>query len=573
MNKGTLRRIVSLILEYKFSFFLSLLFALIYTISGLLIPLLTGRAVDFIVAKGNVDFTGLFRILSLIASLAILSFISSYLMARLNNRISYRVSRRMRDLSFSKLSRLPLSYLDSHPSGDTLSRIINDVDNLSDGLILGFSQLFTGIMTILGTLIMLFSLNYILALVVLLVTPLSLFVASFISNRTQRMYRVMAEDRSRQTECIDEMVRMDDEVKIYNGKRNAEAVFDKINEDYAASSFKATFFSSITNPATRFVNSIVYALTALTGALLAINGRISVGLMTSALSYANQYTKPFNEITGVIAEFQSAIVSASRVFALLDEKEESRIGEGEISSSEGDVSFDDVSFSYDKSQKLIENFSFNAKSGEHVAIVGPTGAGKTTIINLLMRFYDADKGRILLDGRDITTIDRQSVRKLFGMVLQDTYIRNASVKDNILMGRSFSDENVRKAARLSHADAFIERLPNGYDTMLSDESSSLSQGERQLLSIARIMLSLPPVLILDEATSSIDTRTELLIQNSFARLMEGRTTFSVAHRLSTIENADTIIVLKDGSVVEMGRHEELLEKKGFYYELYRSQFI
>lgn len=573
MNKGTLRRIVSLILEYKFSFFQSLLFALIYTISGLLIPLLTGRAVDFIVAKGNVDFTGLFRILSLIASLAILSFISSYLMARLNNRISYRVSRRMRDLSFSKLSRLPLSYLDSHPSGDTLSRIINDVDNLSDGLILGFSQLFTGIMTILGTLIMLFSLNYILALVVLLVTPLSLFVASFISNRTQRMYRVMAEDRSRQTECIDEMVRMDDEVKIYNGKRNAEAVFDKINEDYAASSFKATFFSSITNPATRFVNSIVYALTALTGALLAINGRISVGLMTSALSYANQYTKPFNEITGVIAEFQSAIVSASRVFALLDEKEESRIGEGEISSSEGDVSFDDVSFSYDKSQKLIENFSFKAKSGEHVAIVGPTGAGKTTIINLLMRFYDADKGRILLDGRDITTIDRQSVRKLFGMVLQDTYIRNASVKDNILMGRSFSDENVRKAARLSHADAFIERLPNGYDTMLSDESSSLSQGERQLLSIARIMLSLPPVLILDEATSSIDTRTELLIQNSFSRLMEGRTTFSVAHRLSTIENADTIIVLKDGSVVEMGRHEELLEKKGFYYELYRSQFI
>ena len=513
MNKGTLRRIVCLILEYKFSFFLSLLFALIYTISGLLIPLLTGRAVDFIVAKGNVDFTGLFRILSLIASLAILSFISSYLMARLNNRISYRVSRRMRDLSFSKLSRLPLSYLDSHPSGDTLSRIINDVDNLSDGLILGFSQLFTGIMTILGTLIMLFGLNYILALVVLLVTPLSLFVASFISNRTQRMYRVMAEDRSRQTECIDEMVRMDDEVKIYNGKRNAEAVFDKINEDYAASSFKATFFSSITNPATRFVNSIVYALTALTGALLAINGRISVGLMTSALSYANQYTKPFNEITGVIAEFQSAIVSASRVFALLDEKEESRIGEGEISSSEGDVSFDDVSFSYDKSQKLIENFSFNAKSGEHVAIVGPTGAGKTTIINLLMRFYDADKGRILLDGRDITTIDRQSVRKLFGMVLQDTYIRNASVKDNILMGRSFSDEDVRKAARLSHADAFIERLPNGYDTMLSDESSSLSQGERQLLSIARIMLSLPPVLILDEATSSIDTRTELLIQN------------------------------------------------------------
>ena len=573
MNKGTLRRIVSLILEYKFSFFQSLLFALIYTISGLLIPLLTGRAVDFIVAKGNVDFTGLFRILSLIAFLAILSFISSYLMARLNNRISYRVSRRMRDLSFSKLSRLPLSYLDSHPSGDTLSRIINDVDNLSDGLILGFSQLFTGIMTILGTLIMLFSLNYILALVVLLVTPLSLFVASFISNRTQRMYRVMAEDRSRQTECIDEMVRMDDEVKIYNGKRNAEAVFDKINEDYAASSFKATFFSSITNPATRFVNSIVYALTALTGALLAINGRISVGLMTSALSYANQYTKPFNEITGVIAEFQSAIVSASRVFALLDEKEESRIGEGEISSSEGDVSFDDVSFSYDKSQKLIENFSFKAKSGEHVAIVGPTGAGKTTIINLLMRFYDADKGRILLDGRDITTIDRQSVRKLFGMVLQDTYIRNASVKDNILMGRSFSDENVRKAARLSHADAFIERLPNGYDTMLSDESSSLSQGERQLLSIARIMLSLPPVLILDEATSSIDTRTELLIQNSFSRLMEGRTTFSVAHRLSTIENADTIIVLKDGSVVEMGRHEELLEKKGFYYELYRSQFI
>ena len=572
MYKNTLKRIASLVLEYKFSFILSLICALLYTLSSLVIPLLTGRAIDFIISEGNVDFPSLFRMLIYIALLATITFISSYLMARLNNRISYLVSRRMRDLSFSKLSKLPLSYLDSHQTGDTLSRIVSDIDNLSDGLILGFSQLFTGIMTILGTLVLLFNLSWILALVVLLVTPLSFFVASFISSRTNKMYRRMAEDRSRQTECIDEMIRMDDEIKIYHGKRTAECVFDKINEDYASSSFKATFFSSITNPSTRFVNSIVYALTALTGALLAINGRISVGLMTSALSYANQYTKPFNEITGVVAEFQNAIVSASRVFSLLDEKEESRKGERAISTSSGEVTFDDVSFSYDKSQHLIENFSFKALSGKHIAIVGPTGAGKTTIINLLMRFYDSDKGRILLDGRDITTIDRQSVRRLFGMVLQDTYIRNTTVRENILMGRSFSDEEVVKAAKLSHADGFIERLPQGYDTILSDESSALSQGERQLLSIARIMLSLPPILILDEATSSIDTRTEILIQNSFSHLMQGRTTFSVAHRLSTIENADTILVMKDGSVVEMGSHKELLAKKGFYYELYRSQF-
>ena len=572
MYKKTLKRIASLVLRYKFSFALSLICAFLYTLSSLAIPLFTGRAIDHVISEGNVDFTALFSSLIDIALLAVLSFISSYVMARLNNRISYLVSRRMRDLSFSKLSKLPLSYLDSHQTGDTLSRIVSDIDNLSDGLILGFSQLFTGIMTIVGTLILLFNLNFILSLVVLLVTPLSFFVASFISSRTNRMYRIMAEDRARQTECIDEMVRMDDEVKIFHGKRNAEEVFDKINEAYAASSFKATFFSSITNPSTRFVNSIVYALTALTGALLAIGGRISVGLMTSALSYANQYTKPFNEITGVIAEFQNAIVSASRVFALLDEAEESTEGESEIEEAKGDVTFSDVSFSYNKNEKLIEHFSFSALSGKHVAIVGPTGAGKTTIINLLMRFYDSDDGKILLDGRDITSINRQSVRRLFGMVLQDTYIRNASVRDNILMGRNFSDKEVRRAARLSHAEGFIERLPNGYDTILSDESSALSQGERQLLSIARIMLSLPPILILDEATSSIDTRTELLIQNSFQRLMQGRTTFSVAHRLSTIESADTILVMKDGKVIEMGSHKELLEKKGFYHELYRSQF-
>lgn len=572
MYKKTLKRIASLVLRYKFSFALSLICAFLYTLSSLAIPLFTGRAIDHVISEGNVDFTALFSSLIDIALLAVLSFISSYVMARLNNRISYLVSRRMRDLSFSKLSKLPLSYLDSHQTGDTLSRIVSDIDNLSDGLILGFSQLFTGIMTIVGTLILLFNLNFILSLVVLLVTPLSFFVASFISSRTNRMYRIMAEDRARQTECIDEMVRMDDEVKIFHGKRNAEEVFDKINEAYAASSFKATFFSSITNPSTRFVNSIVYALTALTGALLAIGGRISVGLMTSSLSYANQYTKPFNEITGVIAEFQNAIVSASRVFALIDEAEESTEGESEIEEAKGDVTFSDVSFSYNKNEKLIEHFSFSALSGKHVAIVGPTGAGKTTIINLLMRFYDSDDGKILLDGRDITSINRQSVRRLFGMVLQDTYIRNASVRDNILMGRNFSDEGVRRAARLSHAEGFIERLPNGYDTVLSDESSALSQGERQLLSIARIMLSLPPILILDEATSSIDTRTELLIQNSFQRLMQGRTTFSVAHRLSTIESADTILVMKDGKVIEMGSHKELLEKKGFYHELYRSQF-
>ena len=572
MNKGTLKRIAGLVLDFRFSFALSLICAFIYTLSSLIIPYFTGRAIDAVIGKGRVDFHSLFTMIAFILLFALLTFISSYLMARLNNRISYGVSRKLRDQAFSKISRLPLSYLDSHQSGDTLARIISDIDNLSDGLILGFSQLFTGIMTILGTLMLLFSLNYILALVVLLVTPLSFFVASFISSRTKRMYRVMAEDRARQTECIDEMVRMDDEVRIYHARDNAEAVFDRINEAYASSSFKATFFSSITNPATRFVNSIVYALVTLTGALLACSGRITVGLMSSALSYANQYTKPFNEITGVIAEFQNAIVSASRVFALIDEKEEGKENESELLEAEGNVEFKDVSFSYNKEQKLIEHFNFKARKGEHVAIVGPTGAGKTTLINLLMRFYDADSGMLTLDGRDMKSIERRSVRKHFGMVLQDTYIRNASVRDNILMGRKFPDEAVRRAAELSHADGFIERLEQGYDTILSDESSSLSQGERQLLSIARIMLDLPPMLILDEATSSIDTRTEILIQQSFSSLMEGRTTFSVAHRLSTVENADTIIVLKDGHVIEMGNHKELLAEKGFYYELYQSQF-
>ncbi len=572
MNKGTLKRIAGLVLDFRFSFALSLICAFIYTLSSLIIPYFTGRAIDAVIGKGRVDFHSLFTMIAFILLFALLTFISSYLMARLNNRISYGVSRKLRDQAFSKISRLPLSYLDSHQSGDTLARIISDIDNLSDGLILGFSQLFTGIMTILGTLMLLFSLNYILALVVLLVTPLSFFVASFISSRTKRMYRVMAEDRARQTECIDEMVRMDDEVRIYHARDNAEAVFDRINEAYASSSFKATFFSSITNPATRFVNSIVYALVTLTGALLACSGRITVGLMSSALSYANQYTKPFNEITGVIAEFQNAIVSASRVFALIDEKEEDKENESELLEAEGNVEFKDVSFSYNKEQKLIEHFNFKARKGEHVAIVGPTGAGKTTLINLLMRFYDADSGMLTLDGRDMKSIERRSVRKHFGMVLQDTYIRNASVRDNILMGRKFPDEAVRRAAELSHADGFIERLEQGYDTILSDESSSLSQGERQLLSIARIMLDLPPMLILDEATSSIDTRTEILIQQSFSSLMEGRTTFSVAHRLSTVENADTIIVLKDGHVIEMGNHKELLAEKGFYYELYQSQF-
>ncbi len=572
MYKGTLKRIITLVFEHKASFFLSILMALFYTASSLVIPLLSGSAIDYVIAKGDVDFPSLIEKIIQIALFALLSFLSSYLMARLNNRISYSVSRKMRDMSFSKISRLPVSYLDSHQSGSTLSRVVSDIDTLSDGLILGFSQIFTGIMTILGTLILLFRLNYILALLVLFVTPLSLFAASLISSRTNRMYRVMAEDRSHLTECIDEMVRMDDEIKIYNAKEKAGKVFERINDEYTASSFKATFYSSITNPMTRFVNSIVYALTTLAAAALVINGRLSVGLMTSALSYANQYTKPFNEISGVIAEFQNAIASSARVFAFLDEKEEEKSLETDVISSDGNVEFKNVSFSYDKEKALIENFSFRADKGTHVAIVGPTGAGKTTLINLLMRFYDADEGVISLDGKDIKNVSRESLRRLFGMVLQDTYIMHGTVKDNILMGRNKSLEDVKRAAALSYASDFIERLPEGYETVLSDEAGELSQGERQLLSISRIMLSLPPLLILDEATSNIDTRTERLIQSSFSRLMEGRTAFTVAHRLSTVENADVILVLKDGSVVEIGSHQELLEKKGFYYELYRSQF-
>lgn len=572
MKNKELKRIFSLVFEYKLSFFSSILFALLYSLSSLLIPLFTGRAIDCVIGEGNVDFPSLFLEIIYIAIFIAVAFFSSFFMARINNKISYAVSRKLREDAFNKISTLPFSYLDRRQTGDTLSRIVNDTESVSDGLILGFSQLFSGIITILGTLVLLFSLNITLALVVLLVTPLSLFVASFISKKTQKLYRIAAEDRSRLTEITDESVKMLSEIKVYNAEKKIKDNYERINESYAKSSFKATFYSSITNPSTRFVNSIVYALTALAGALLTLSGRISVGLMSASLSYANQYTKPFNEISGVIAEFQNALASASRIFAFLDEREEDKSGESDIGKARGDFSFNNVSFSYNKDEELIKGFNFASKSGDSVAIVGPTGSGKTTIINLIMRFYDTDGGSISLDGKDLKTISRKSLRKNIGMVLQDTYILNRSVKDNILMGRDFPLEKVKEAARLSYADSFIERLPNGYDTVLSDSSSALSQGERQLLSIARVMLDIPSILILDEATSNIDTRTEILIQKSFARLSKDKTIFAVAHRLSTIENSDYIICLKDGKVVESGNHKELIDKKGFYFDLYQSQF-
>lgn len=572
MYKQTIKRCLSYLSNYRLEFFLSVLMAFIYVIASLYIPLLAGRAIDSLIGPGSVDFVSLSADAVRIFITAIVCFVSQYVLSRLNNRMTYRIARDVRNDAFRKIEVLPFSYLDSNRQGDIVSRIINDVEQLSDGLLLGFSQFFSASLTIVVTIYYLFSLDFIIALVVILVSPLSFLVAKFIASRTHRFFKSTAQMRSLQTDLTDEFITSSPEVICYNLQSACQDKFNRVNEQWADSSLKGTFYSSLVNPATRAVNSIVYACAALCGSFLVLAGRLTVGGLVSALSYANQYTKPFNEITGVVTELQNALVCASRVFALLDEKEIVDEGKEELPEGALSVEFRNVCFSYTPGQNLIRNFSLKIGKGQHVAIVGPTGAGKSTIINLLMRYYEIDEGDILIDGISIKDIKLSSLRRSFGSVLQDSFIKSASVKDNITMGRDFSDEEVIEACKKAHVHNMIMRLENGYDTVLDDDEGLLSAGERQLIAIARCMIDLPDLLILDEATSNIDTRTEGLIQDSFNRMMEGRTSFVVAHRLSTIRNADVILVMKDGNIVEAGNHDELLKKNGFYSELYRSQF-
>ena len=572
MYKQTIKRCLSYLSNYRLEFFLSVLMAFIYVIASLYIPLLAGRAIDSLIGPGSVDFVSLSADAVRIFITAIVCFVSQYVLSRLNNRMTYRIARDVRNDAFRKIEVLPFSYLDSNRQGDVVSRIINDVEQLSDGLLLGFSQFFSASLTIVVTIYYLFSLDFIIALVVILVSPLSFLVAKFIASRTHRFFKSTAQMRSLQTDLTDEFITSSPEVICYNLQSACQDKFNRVNEQWADSSLKGTFYSSLVNPATRAVNSIVYACAALCGSFLVLAGRLTVGGLVSALSYANQYTKPFNEITGVVTELQNALVCASRVFALLDEKEIVDEGKEELPEGALSVEFRNVCFSYTPGQNLIRNFSLKIGKGQHVAIVGPTGAGKSTIINLLMRYYEIDEGNILIDGISIKDIKLSSLRRSFGSVLQDSFIKSASVKDNITMGRDFSDEEVIEACKKAHVHNMIMRLEDGYDTVLDDDEGLLSAGERQLIAIARCMIDLPDLLILDEATSNIDTRTEGLIQDSFNRMMEGRTSFVVAHRLSTIRNADVILVMKDGNIVEAGNHDELLKKNGFYSELYRSQF-
>lgn len=571
MYKNALRRCLALVRKHMVLVVLTVIFALLSVAASLYIPLLIGRAVDLVVGIGQVEFDELYKVLSMILVSALVFFFSQYFVSRISNGIAYRIGTELREKAFLKINRLPLSYLDTRKVGDIVSRIGNDTDQFTDGFLLGFAQILTGLASIIGTLYFLLRVNLILSLTVLLLTPFSLFVASFIAKRTHRMFRSQAERRAEQTEYTDQSINSDKEIRCMCMQNEAEKDFERINSEWAYCSMRATFYSSLTNPCTRFVNSMVYAVVALAGGILALRGMITVGALTSSLAYAKEYSKPFNDITGVVTELQNALVCLDRVLAFIDEKEEDEIPfDGKL--LHGGVAFEDVCFSYDPKEPLIEHFCLNVSEKSHVAIVGPTGSGKTTIINLLMRFYEPVSGAVKIGNIDISKVSRRSLRGNIGMVLQDTWIKNASVRENITMGRESTDEQVEEAARMAHADGIIRRLEHGYDTIISDSESSLSQGERQLLCLARIFLRMPDILVLDEATSNIDTRTELLIQDSFAKMSCGRTSFIVAHRLSTIENADLIIVLKDGRVEEMGRHEELLEKGGFYNTLYHSQF-
>ncbi len=574
-QKETLKKILNYIHKYWFVVLLSLMLATVTVVLTLYIPILTGDAVDLIVEKGLVDMQGIFAIMKKIAVVMIITAVAQWVMNTCNNYITYHVVRDIREDAFRKLEILPLKYLDTHAYGDIVSRVIADVDTFADGLLMGFTQLFTGVLTILGTLGFMLITNIPITLVVVCITPVSFLVARFIANKTYTMFKEQSETRGEQTSLIEEMVGNQKIVKTFSRETAVKEQFGEINGRLQRCSLKATFFSSITNPATRFVNSLVYAGVGIFGAFVAIRGGISVGQLSCFLSYANQYTKPFNEISGVITELQNAIVCAGRIFSLIEEEPQVPDAEdaGVLEEAQGNVELTDVDFRYVPEKQLIQNFNLKVKPGQRVAIVGPTGCGKTTVINLLMRFYDVNEGSIKVDGMDIREITRGSLRTSYGMVLQETWLRSGTIRDNICMGKpDASEEEVIAAAKAAHAHSFIKRLPQGYDTVITEDGGSLSQGQKQLLCIARVMLCLPPMLILDEATSSIDTRTEQKIQSAFARMMEGRTSFIVAHRLSTIQEADVILVMKDGNIIEQGNHESLLAEGGFYANLYNSQF-
>ena len=574
-NQDTMKKVFKLIRPYMHYLILSLIFAAISVALTLYAPILSGNAIDLILSKGHVDFASVFQILKKYAVVIILTGVAQWLMNLCNNKITYRVVKDVRIRAFAKLQELPLKYIDSHQYGETISRIITDVEQFSDGLLMGFSQLFTGIVTIVGTLLFMLTINVKISLVVILITPVSLFVASFIAKRTYTMFKAQSEKRAEMTSLINEMVGNQKVVQAFGYGSRALERFDEINADLQKVSLRAIFFSSITNPSTRFVNGLVYAGVGITGALSAIRGYISVGQLSCFLSYANQYTKPFNEISSVITELQNAAACARRVFDFIEETPEIPDYEQavDLKQADGSLELKEVSFSYRKDVPLLQHLNLQVKPGQKIAIVGPTGCGKTTLINLLMRFYDIDAGQIIVSGHDIQEIKRDSLRENFGMVLQETWLKSGTVAENIAYGREgTSREEIIAAAKAAHAHSFIKRMPEGYDTMIQEEGGNLSQGQKQLLCIARVMLNLPPMLILDEATSSIDTRTEIRIQKAFHQMMEGRTSFIVAHRLSTIREADVILVMKDGNIIEQGTHDELLQAGGFYKHLYESQF-
>ena len=574
-HKSTIRRILNYIGVYKWLVLLSVVLAAVTVALTLYAPILVGEGVDLILGPGNVDFQGLLAVLKKIAVVVALTALTQWLMNHMNNQITYHVVQDIRVKAFQHIQELPLKYLDSHPYGDIISRLIADIDQFSEGLLMGFTQLFTGVLTILGTLGFMLAVNPVITAVVVLVTPLSLFVAAFIARKTFSMFQLQSQTRGELTTLVDEMIGNEKVVQAFGYEKEAQERFEEINERLRGYSLRAIFFSSITNPATRFVNSMVYASVGAAGAFAAIRGFLSVGQLSIFLSYANQYTKPFNEISGVVTELQNALACAARVFALMDEppfepEDEDAV---ELKQADGSVKLENVSFSYQPDISLIEDLNLDVKPGQRIALVGPTGCGKTTIINLLMRFYDVQKGAFLVSGTDIRRMTRQSLRENYGMVLQETWLKSGTIRENIAYGRpEASEEEIIQAAKEAHAHSFIRRMPQGYDTVLSEDGGNLSQGQRQLLCIARVMLCKPAMLILDEATSSIDTRTEIRIQKAFAAMMEGRTSFIVAHRLSTIQGADVILVMKDGHIIEQGTHESLLAKHGFYAELYNSQF-
>lgn len=572
---ATLKEVICRLGRYRIFLVFSILLATVSVALTLYIPKLTGHAVDYVIGKGEVNFPGVIQVMIQIGVCTLITALAQWLMNVCNNKMTYQMVQDIRNEAFHKIEQLPLKYIDGHPYGEVVSRVIADVDQFSDGLLMGFTQLFTGIATIVGTFCFMLSVNVSITFVVVLITPVSFFVANFIAKRTFRMFRLQSEIRGEQTGLIDEMIGNQKVVQAFGRGEDATERFDEVNKRLQEASLRATFFSSITNPATRFVNSLVYTGVGITGAFAVVRGAMTVGQLSSFLSYANQYTKPFNEISGVVTEFQNAIACAQRVFTLIDE--EPQIPEPEnavhLTDIDGNVKVEDVSFSYLPGQHLIEDFNLEVKPGQRIAIVGPTGCGKTTLINLLMRFYDVNAGSIKVEDIDIREVTRKSLRAGYGMVLQETWLKTGTIRENIAMGRpDATEEEIIEAAKASHIHNYIRRLPKGYDTWITEDGGGLSQGQKQLLCIARVMLCRPPMLILDEATSSIDTRTEIKIQQAFAKLMEGRTTFIVAHRLSTIREADVILVMKDGKIIEQGNHEVLMKKEGFYHHLYESQF-